>query len=465
MQFGSKPGTNPALSPESKATLFVDPVTDARDALAANRRSLIKISVIGSLVAGVFVFGAAGWAALAPLASAALAPGIVSPEGYRRTVQHLEGGIIQDIRIKDGDRVKAGDILLVLDSTRDTANLDLVQIQRFGAAATFARLHSEVEGTTTIEYPEWLVEEAKTNPRARDIITSQNRLFTLRLQTLQGQKSVLEQRVAQLNEQIIGRRAEAKSAGEQLNLLQQEMDTVAKLVQQGFERRQRLLEMQRLRAQFEAQSMSAQSALGSTEQQINEAKLQVINLDGEARDRASTQKAELEKELASLESKLSASQDVVSRTEIAAPVDGTIINLKFHTIGGVIPGGQPILDVVPDAEKMVIDVRISPMDIDVVFIGEDCLVKFSAYKQRSLPRTIGKLIYVSPDAIQDPGSGASYYGGKVEVADSEMDKIRPAIILTPGMQADVSITTGTRTVLRYILDPLISSFQRSFIED
>jgi HlyD family secretion protein len=454
----------PAAEPANVADLFVDPEGEARKALARNARSLRKISLWGVIICGVFVFGAGSWAALAPLASAAMAPGVVSPEGYRRTIQHLEGGIIQQILVKDGDHVKAGQPLLILDATRDMANLDIIQIQRFGAAAAFARLEAEIEGADKVTYPDWLLEEAKKNPKAHDIVQSQDRLFELRMQTLKGQKGVLEQRVAQLNEQLIGRQAEATSAQEQLELMRQEMETVSKLVKQGFERRSRLLEMQRVMSQFEAQATSTQSALATIQQQINEAKLQVLNLEAQARDNASSQKAELEKELASLESKLAASQDALQRTEITSPIDGTVVNLKFHTIGGVIPGGQPILDIVPASEKMIIDVRISPMDIDVVHTGEECLVKFTAYKQRGLPRIMGKLIYVSPDAVED-GRGGTFYEGKVEVNETELGKIKPAIVLTPGMPADVSITTGTRTVLRYILDPLINSLQRSFVED
>ncbi|WP_170984646.1 HlyD family type I secretion periplasmic adaptor subunit [Rhodoligotrophos defluvii] len=461
-----QPAADPALAPQQATPdLFATSEEQAEKALKANRRSLNRLSLIGLGIVGVFIFGAGLWASVAPLASAAMAPGVVSPEGYRRTVQHLEGGIIQQILVEDGAKVHQGQLLMVLDATQDTANLDIVQVQRYGAAASLARLDAEVDGRPEITYPDWLIAAAKKDQRAQEAITSQERLFKVRRENLQGQRDVLQQTIAQLEEQRVGRQAEAESAENQLKLFKEELKTVEDLVKQGYERRSRLLEMQRSNAQFEAQASSARSALASTDQQIGEYKLRLLNIDQQARDQASSQRAELEKELANLDSKLASAADVLSRTQIVAPIEGTVVNLRYHTVGGVVAPGSPILDIVPDAEKLIIDVRISPMDIDVVHVGESCLVKFTAYKQRSLPRITGKLIYVSPDAVQEPNSGQSFYAGKVEVSQEELGKIRPAIHLVPGMPAEAAITTGERTVMRYILDPLIASLQRSFVED
>ncbi|MGF7162339.1 HlyD family type I secretion membrane fusion protein [Rhodoligotrophos appendicifer] len=450
-----------ASAPNSPAS---DVSEDGRKELAANLRSLGKISALGIAIVGIFVFGAGAWAAIAPLASAALAPGIVSPEGYRRTVQHLEGGIIAKILVSDGDKVRSGQPLIILDNTRDTANLDVVQMQRYATSAAAIRLDAEIMGRPLV-FPQWLEEAAKRQTKVEEIVTSQKRLFQLRRETLDGQKKVLEQRIAQLNEQIVGRKAEVESTGRQLALLSQELDTAQGLVSKGLERRTRLLELQRGKAQFEGALSSAKASLASAEQQIGEANFQIIGVEAEFRDKASSQLAEVEKELASLDSRLSATADVVSRTKIVAPVGGTVVNLKFHTIGGVIPPGAPILDIVPDFEKLIIDVRIAPIDIDVVRVGQEALVHFTAFKQRSMPRIKGRVIYVAPDATSDPNTGASFYSGKVEVSQHEMGKIQPAIELLPGMPADAAITTGARTVMRYIMDPLIAAFQRSFVED
>ncbi|WP_342642752.1 HlyD family type I secretion periplasmic adaptor subunit [Rhodoligotrophos ferricapiens] len=444
--------------------MFASSEEEARKALNANRRSLLKVSTIGLLVVGIFLFGAGTWAAVAPLASAAMARGVVSPEGYRRTVQHLEGGIIQEILVHDGSRVKEGDTLIVLDATQNVASLDVLQVQRYGAAAALARLDTEVEGRDKITYPEWLLQAAEKDHKAAEIIASQNRLFNLNQESLKGRRDALKQRVAQLEEQLVGRRAVLASARDQLRLFDQEAKTIYDLIQRGFERRARLIELQRSRSQLVTSVSTAEADLATTEQQLTEAKIQVVNIDAEARNTASGQRAQLEQELANLDSKLSATSDVLSRTRITAPVEGTVVNLRYHTIGGVINPSSPILDIVPDAEKLLVDVQISPMDIDVVHGGEQCLVRLTAYKQRSLPRIEGKLIYVAPDATQEP-TGQSYYAGKVEVSQKELGKIQPAIQLVPGMPAEVAITTGTRTVMRYILDPLIASFQRSFVED
>jgi HlyD family type I secretion membrane fusion protein len=434
-------------------------------ALKRNARGLNRLSLIGGAVVGVFVFGFGAWAAVSPLASAAVANGQVSPEGNKRTVQHLEGGIIRELNVRDGDVVKAGDTLLVLDSTRDLATFDSVRMQRLADVATLARLDAEQNGAATIAMPQEIRDQAANNPVAAALIKAQEEQFTSRRESITGQKSILEQRVNQSREDINGLKAQITAGDTQLGLIQQEVDSVAPLVAKGLETKPHLLQLQRTQAQIEGQKASDISAIAKAEQTIGESQMRILALDSDFRDKIADERATTQKELAGLEEKMRAAGDVVGRTRILAPLDGTVVGMKFHTLGGVIAPGAPILEIVPNNEKLVIDVQVQPNDIDVVRVGQPALVHFTAYHQRNMPRIDGKVIYVAADSTQDEATKRSYFLAKIVVDPDLLKQVAPQVNLSAGMPADVSIMTGTRTALQYAVDPLMNAFHRSFIED
>ncbi|MGK9169215.1 HlyD family type I secretion periplasmic adaptor subunit [Inquilinus limosus] len=433
--------------------------------LRQNARALNRLSLIGGAVIGVFVFGFGAWASVAPLASAAIANGVVSPEGNRRTVQHLEGGIISELLVKDGTEVKAGDTLLVLDATRDQATYDSVRMQRLADVAALARLDAEQAGAASITLPQEVLDTAAENPVAAALVRAQQEQFKSRRESILGQKSVLEQRIAQSRADIEGLRAQIVAGDTQLALIQEEINGVAPLVAKGLERKTRLLELQRGQARIAGEKASDVSAIAKAEQIIGESQMRILALDSDFRDKIAEERSTTQKELAQLEEKMRSAGDVVGRTRILAPVDGVVVNLKYHTLGGVIQPGAPILELVPKNERLVIDVQVQPHDIDTVREGQSALVRFTAYHQRNMPRIDGKVIYVAADSTQDEQSKRSFFLAKVEVDAALLKQVAPQINLSAGMPAEASIQTGTRTALQYAVDPLVHAFQRSFVED
>lgn len=402
---------------------------------------------------------------MAPLASAAIAVGMVSPEGNKRTIQHLEGGIIRELTVKDGDEVKAGDTLMVLDATRDEATFDMVRMQRVAAQATIARLDAEQVGAESMALPQEVMDEVARNPVAAALVKAQEEQFKSRRESIVGQKSILQQRVAQSHSDIEGLQAQIASADTQLELIQQEIESVSPLVQKGLERRPRLLQLQRGQAQIAGQRATDVSSIAKAEQAVGESQMRILSLDSDFQDKISQERATVQKELAGLEEKMRATGDVVGRTRILAPLDGTVVSMKYHTIGGVVAPGAPIMEIVPKSDKLVIDVQVQPNDIDVVREGQSALVRFTAYHQRNMPRIDGRVTYVAADSTQDEKTGRAYFLAKIEVDPTLLQQVAPQVNLSAGMPAEASITTGTRTALQYAVDPLVHAFQRSFIED
>ncbi|HMG49683.1 MAG TPA: HlyD family type I secretion periplasmic adaptor subunit [Inquilinus sp.] len=428
-------------------------------ALRQNARRLNRVSLIGGAVIAVFVVGFGVWAAFTPLAAAAVATGMVSPEGNKRTVQHLEGGIIRELAVRDGDEVKAGDTLLVLDATRDKATYDMVRMQRLAAVATIARLDAEQSGAAAIAWPEAMLNETPPNPVASALVKAQQDQFVSRRESIVGQKSVLAQRIAQSRSEIVGLKGQIRAADTQLELIQQEIDAVAPLVEKGLERRPRLLQLQRGQAQLAGQKASNLSSIAKAEQTVGESEMRMLALDSDFRDKVASERAKTQKELAALEERLRSSGDVVVRTRIVAPLDGTVTGRKFHTVGGVVAPGAPILEIVPKSAKVVLDVQVQPNDIDVVREGQPALVRFVAYSHRNVPRVAGRLIYVAANSTLDEKTGRAFFLAKIEVDPSVLKQAAPTVVLSAGTPAEVSITTGSRTVLDYAFDPLLQTFR------
>jgi HlyD family secretion protein len=441
------------------------PGGDGSAALSENGRSLRRVAMIGFTVIVLFFGGFGSWAAFAPLASAALAVGRVSPDTNSKIIQHLEGGIIRQILVRDGTQVRAGDTLMVLDDTRDLAALEGLRMQRRAAIATMSRLDAEQSGADSMTLPDWLVADAASDPVVTALVDAQRGQFTARRDSILSQKSILGQRIAQSEEEINGLRAQIASAETQLALIEEEAKGVRDLVERGLERRPRLLQLQRAQAQSDGERASNVAAIARAQQTIGESRSRILGLDTDLQDRVAEERSRTQSILAELEEKLRAADDIVGRTKIVAPVDGTVVGLKFHTVGGVVSPGTPIMEIVPSNDKLVIDAQVQPLDIDVVHVGLPAMVRFTAYHQRAMPRIEGNVIYVAADSTLDEKSGRSYFLAKVQVDPAQIEKVAPSVQLSAGMPAELAITTGSRTMLEYLFDPLLYAFQRSFVED
>lgn len=430
--------------------------------VAMLRRSLRWPFRLGLVIMCFFVSAFIGWGTLVPLAGGAVAPGIISPDGDRKTVQHLEGGIIAQLMVRDGDSVSVGQPLVVLESLQPKATHDMLQAQQWTLLATHARLVAEQAGLTEVKFPPTL--QNLSDERLQAILEGQQRLFSDRLVTHLARKDVLRQRIEQLNEQVKGLQAQVDSSNIQLQLIAEELVGKESLLRKNYITKPEVLKLQRAVAEIEGRRGEYLGAIARAHQQIGETQLQILMTDAERIDQITTRLEQVRVELATVTEKLNASVDILKRTVITAPIAGIVMNMRFKTTNGVLKPAEPILDIVPAEDMLLIDARVSPVDIDVVRVGLQAKVQLTAYSGRSTPRLNGIVKTVSADRLVDDGSRQSYYLARVYVDREEIRQLRAGIELIPGMPAEVLIVTGERTMVEYLLQPFLDALWRSFRE-
>ncbi|HEX6957100.1 MAG TPA: HlyD family type I secretion periplasmic adaptor subunit [Ferrovibrio sp.] len=427
------------------------------------RASLRRPLIAGALVCLAFFGGLGAWSALAPLATAALGPGVVSPDGNRRTVQHLEGGIVRQLLVQDGSHVEAGDTLIVLDDKAARAARDLALGDLRQLLAVEGRLLAERAGEGEPRIAEQLRGHA-AEPEVAALLTAQRELMQQRRAALEQRRTLLQQRSAQVDDEIAGLRAQIAGQTRQLALIAEEVKGVNTLLEKGLERRPRLLALQRAQAEIVGARGANEAAIARALQTIAETDVQISTMESQRQEEISTQLADVTGQIAAARDKLAAAEDVLRRTVVIAPVAGTVVQMKARTIGGIVGAGQPILDIVPRDDELLIEAHIAPNDIDIVHEGLPARVVLSAYKLRNQPRIEGRVRSVSADRIVEPNSSKPYYLVRVEVDRAQLARLAPDIELTPGMPAEVMVMAGTRTALGYLTQPLIDSLRQSMNE-
>lgn len=424
-------------------------------------RSVKSPRRLGLLIICVFVVGFGAWAALVPLAGGAVASGVISPDGSKKTVQHLEGGIIRKLHVRDGDVVKAGQPLLLLETVQPRAAHDMLLTQRRTLHITRARLDAEKANRDELVFPPELLSK---QPEVQAILQGQRDVFHTRRTSHLARKRVLKQRIEQLKEQIKGFQAQVASTSRQLALIAEEVKGKEELERKGYLPRPELWRMERMEAEIHGKRGEYIAAISRAEQQIGEAEIQLLTLDADRADQIANQLDQIRNELATVEERLLASEDILNRTVVAAPVSGTVVNLKFKTESGVVQRGEPILDIVPSDDVLLIDARVSPIDIDVVHVGLSAQVQLLAFSSRSTPRVKGVVRSVSADRLVDEHTRQPYYLARVEVDREELKRIAPQVELVSGMPADVLIVTGEQTMVQYLFRPFLDALWRSLRE-
>lgn len=425
------------------------------------RRSM----TVGLVVVAVFVGGFGTWAAVAPLESAAIAPGIIGVSTERRTVQHMEGGIVEDLLVADGDLVAAGQTLIVLDDTAASARLDLLEGRHRSAAALNARLEAERDNRPAIRWPEWL-EGAALNDAdadAAEVMATQERIFRARAVSLANQRAIHERRIDQLREESAGLEGELAAQDRRRALLAEELEAVRELVERGLEPRPRLLAMERAETEIVGDRVRNQARIAGIAQTIDETRLVIDELGNLRLAEVVAELREVETLLSDLREQLAAARDVAERTRVAAPVAGTVMDLQVFTEGGVVAAGQRLMDVVPANDRLIIEARVAPNDIESIALGLAAQVRLTAYSQLGAPRLSGRVVRVSADRLGDPRTGASWYEARVA-----LDPDQPGLSslpLVPGMPAEVMIVTGARTPIDYLLTPIVESLGRALREE
>jgi len=409
-----------------------------------------------------FGFGG-GWSATAPLSGAAIAPGVVSPEGSRQTVQHLEGGIIREIRVREGDDVDAGDTLVVLEDVAARAEAGALMSRLRTLAAREQRLEAERSGAEEISFTHFSLQGVE-DKEVQAVLAQQRDQFETRAANDESRKSILKQRSAQLEQQIAGARRQLAGTRRQAELIREEIKVAKYLVQRGYERKPRLLALQRAEAELVGTEGELVASIARSKEAIAETELEILSIRTERAEETASELSDVRARRIEVEKQIRESLDRLRRTEIPAPVGGTVIELRYKTTGGVIGPGEAVLDIVPAEDKLIIDARVSPDDIDDVRIGLESYVVFPSYPQRHILRIDGEVTHVSADALEDERSGDPYYLAKIEVFREKLEAVAPQIRLTPGLPAEVFITTEDRTVLEYLLQPLRQTLERSLRE-
>ena len=406
------------------------------------------------------VFGGFGlWAALAPLESAAQGPGTVQVEGNRKLVQHLEGGIVDEILVENGDFVRQGQPLIRMDTTQAQAELSIIGGRLWAKRALVDRLLSERDEKAVIAFADWLT--ALQDERVIVAVGNEQALFNARRADLLGEKDVLEQRIEQLNSQIEGTEAVLQAKRSVASSLSSEADELQELLAEGYVDKQRIRELERARASTLGEVSDLVARVATAKVSIDETRLQILQLEKRFKTQVVDALTQAEEELYDLEQRHRALTDRVERTVVRAPNDGIILALKTNTVGAVVSPGEPLMSIVPDTESLLIDAQLSPMDIDRIHIGQEAEVRFSVFKDAY--SITGVLIKVSADSLIDEVTGAPYFEVKIKLNDDDI-KLLGEYRLVPGMPAEVLVKTGKRTLLGYLTSPLHRMFEKSLIE-
>jgi len=429
----------------------------------SDKMGVAPVMLAGAAIVFLFfgVFG--GWAALAPLKSAALAPGTVIVENNRKTIKHLEGGIVGKIFVADGDVVSAGQTLIQLDDTQAQVMKERLRGRLLSGKALEARLLAERDKRDDIEFPETLTGDKSATDEVVDALNGQRSIFQTRRDSLIAQQRIFNRQIAQLHEEITGLRGQISSENTQLSLLSLEMKDVQTLVDKGLAKRSRLLSLQRGKAEIEGSRSRNIAAIARAGQQISETELRLSELETQRLNEVVEELGQVQTEVFDLEERIRSSEDVLQRTDIRAPLDGTIVGLQVHTTGGVIAPGEPLMNLVPSGANMIVEAQIDPGDIDVVHADLPAQVRLTAFNQRNLAPLDGRVITISADRLTDERTGAPYFLAQIALV-GDLSK-ETAIALYPGMQAEVIIVTGERTMLEYIFRPIAQSLSRAFREE
>lgn len=399
--------------------------------------------------------GFLGWAAFAPLDEGVSAPGVVSVESQRKRIDHLTGGIVDRILVREGQQVREGQDLIALDEAQAKAALNATVSQWRIAAANEARLRAERDGLEQIPFPADLL---AGDPEAETAIRAQEELFRSRRAALEGELRIIAESVYGLEQRVRSLEKLQAGRGKQVKLFQDQLRSYRKLNSQGFVSRNQLLELERQLAEVQSRESETLASMADANARLAEFRMRGAQRQIEYRRDVETQLAEVQKELATLGERVSAHRDTYSRLVLRAPVSGTVVDLAFHTVGGVIKPGDRILDIVPQGEALMVEARVAPQYIDRLYPGLPADIHFDAYVNRAeRPVISGQVAVVSADALTDQRSGQAYYSMRVQVPATELKKLG-GIRLQPGMQATVMVKTGERSLLVYLARPLSRRF-------
>lgn len=424
-------------------------------------RSLRRNMRIGLITVAVLVFGLFGLASIVQVSGAVIGFGEVAVESKVKKIGHPTGGVIAELFVRDGDRVKAGQPLMRLDSTVSSVNAEVTGENLDQLLADKARLTAERDGFGAISFPRELL--ARTDPSARLAVAQARRLFALRRESVAGQRTQLVERVKQLEQLIESYRVQIAAGQEQMKLIGPERASVRDLWNKQLVTTSRLNQLERTAVDLEGNGASLQANIAQTRARITETRQQMIQLDQDARTTAGLELAEVSRKLAEQEVNKVNAGDQFDRSVIRAPYAGVIDKLAFTTIGGVVPAGNTIMEIVPDTDRLTVETKVSPADIDQVSPNQPTILRFSAFSAPTTPELNGTVTRIAAERTVDERSGGSFYVVRVDVSAEELRRLQ-GLKLVPGMPVEAFIQTGQRSLMSYITKPLRDQLRRSFRE-
>ena len=429
-------------------------------ATAKSQRSIQRHLVCGIAIVALLAGGVGGLAATTELAGAVIASGLVVVDSNVKKVQHPTGGVVGELRVRDGDRVKAGDVVVRLDETITQANLAILVKSLTELGARQGRLEAERDGTKTVTFLPDLVSR-KSDPEVARVMAGEAGLFETRRKAREGQMAQLRERIGQLKEQINGLNDQIKAKKREIELISQELEGVRDLWRKNLVQIQRVTALERDAARLEGERGALISTIAQTRGKITETELQILQIDQDLQTEVGKELAEIRGKSAELIERKVAAEDQLKRIDIRAPQDGIVHQSTVHTIGGVITAGEAIMVIVPQTDELTVESKLNPQDIDQVRIGQQAVLRFSAFNQRTTPELNAEVSRVSGDLTTDQRTGMSYYTVRISIPENEVARLG-GLKLLPGMPLEAFIQTGERTVLSYLTKPFTDQAARAF---
>ena len=427
-----------------------------------SQHSLRRHAMAGLIIVIVLAGGVGGWAGTMKLSGALIAPGFVVVDSNVKKVQHPTGGIVGELRVRDGDRIKQGDVVVRLDDTVTRANLAVVTKGLSELYARKSRLESERDGIDTIRYPAELLARA-SDPDVAAILDGERKLFELRHSSRTGQKAQLRQRIEQLKEEVRGLQAQRLSKEKESKLIEREREGVHDLWKQKLVPLTKLTELERAAVRLEGEAAQLIAQTAQTSGRISETELQIIQIDRDLSSEVAKETREIDGKIGEFVERKVTAEDQLKRIDIRAPQNGTVFQSNVHTVGGVITAGDAIMLIVPEADNLTVEARVNPQDIDQVQLGQIALLRLSAFNQRTTPEINGTVTRISADTSTDQRTGLTYYTLRIAMPADEVAKLGD-VRMVPGMPVEAFVQTGERTMISYFAKPMHDHLMRMFRE-
>jgi HlyD family secretion protein len=429
-----------------------------------NPRQSIRRHILISLVVIVLLVGGLGtWAATSEFAGAVIAQGQLVVDTNVKKVQHPTGGVVAELRVRDGDMVSAGDVVIRLDDTQTRANLAIVTKGLDELAARRAREEAELEGREKVDFPDELTAR-KDDPEVGHVLSGEAKLFEIRRKTREGLKAQLSERVSQSEEEITGLIAQVASKDKQIEWIKKELEGVRELWAKQLVQFSRVTALEREQARLEGERGQLVASIAQSKGKIAETKIQILQIEQDMRTEVGKDLADIRGKSAELIEKKVAAEDQLKRIDIRAPQNGMVHQLDVHTVGGVVSAGQQIMLIVPAADKLIVEAKVQPQDIDQLSVGQAAVMRFTNFNSRTTPEINGEVVVVSADVTQDQRTGLSYYTVRIGVPPAELGRLDPSIKLVPGMPVEVFVQTKVRTVVSFFVRPFQDQIVRAFRE-